>query len=139
MSGQAKLLLVEDSEDDLFFFERTLEKTGMDCKFHRVSNGAAAVDYLKAVAKKKSVPPVMFLDLKMPVLNGFEVLDWLRTQPFARQIRVIVLSGSEHHADKERATRLGAADYVVKPVGVEDLQRFLRKLCRSKREIGAHV
>jgi len=65
----------------------------------------------------------------MPIVNGFEVLEWLRTQPFAAQIQVVVLSGSEHEDDKERAAGLGAADYLVKPVRVADLHRLLRNVC----------
>lgn len=100
---------------------------------HRAANGAEAVDFLQNTSEKdsKALPCVMFLDLKMPVLNGFEVLDWLRHQTFARQMRVIVLSGSEHQQDKDRAAELGAADYLVKPVRTGDLDRFLKDVCPS--------
>jgi CheY-like chemotaxis protein len=81
------------------------------------------------------LPFAIFLDLKMPVLNGFEVLEWMRTQTFSSSIHVIVLSGSDYPEDKERAARLGATDYLVKPVRVEDLQRYLREVCGP--EIGA--
>ena len=72
----------------------------------------------------------------MPVLNGFEVLDWLRHQPFAPQMRVIVLSGSEHQNDKDRAQQLGASDYLVKPVRAGDLDRFLKDVCPAEVERG---
>ena len=98
---KSDLLLVEDSEDDAFFFKRTLEKSGMGCTVHRVANGAEAIDFLQNIsaAHSEEFPKVVFLDLKMPVLNGFEVLDWLQTQTFNSQMRVIVLSGSEHEND----------------------------------------
>ena len=75
----------------------------------------------------------------MPVLNGFEVLDWLQTQTFSNQMRVVVLSGSEHQSDKDRAALLGATDYLVKPVSTSDLDRFLRDICPAKPQMGAHV
>ena len=128
------LLLVEDSDDDAFFFRRTMEKSGVTCRLHHVTNGAEAVDFLTEAARgdKKDFPHAMFLDLKMPVLNGFEVLEWMQTQTFPAPIQVIVLSGSEHQDDKERAARLGASDYLVKPVKVSDLNRFLHEVCPAE-------
>ena len=131
------LLLVEDSEDDAFFFSRTLQRTGMACGVHHVTDGAQAVAYLQdqAASESKELPGMIFLDLKTPILNGFEVLEWLRKQPFAADIQVIVLSGSEHEDDKKRAAQLGASQYVVKPIQIQDLQRYLHDLCPP--EIGA--
>ena len=132
------ILLVEDSDDDAFFFERTLQKSGLGCSLSHVTDGAQAVDFLRNAASsgEHRLPQTIFLDLKMPVLNGFEVLDWIRTQRFPPSMQVIVLSGSEHEDDKARAARLGAADYLVKPVRVRDLHRLLGNVCG--REIGAH-
>lgn len=133
------LLLVEDSDDDAFFFTRTVEKWGASCSLHHVTNGAEAVDFLtKALSSgEHALPHVIFLDLKMPVMNGFEVLEWIRTQELPSSLQVIVLSGSEHPNDKERAARLGATDYLVKPLKVSDLDRFLRGVCPP--EMGAGV
>jgi len=66
-------------------------------------------------------------------------MEWLKTQPFAAQIRVIVLSGSEHNKDRDRAAELGAADYLVKPIRVIDFHRTLGALCQLSSEIGASV
>ena len=126
------ILLVEDSEDDAYFFKRTFQKTGMSCLLEHVFDGTQAIEFLQ-----KASPKTVFLDLKMPLLNGFEVLDWMRKQTFPAPIQVIVLSGSEHQDDKDRAARLGAADYLVKPVKVSDLQRLLGHIC--PHEVGAGV
>ena len=133
------LLLVEDSEDDAFFFSRTLLKAGVSCSLKHVTNGAQAIDFLRSTMSSgnQTIPQTVFLDLKMPVLNGFEVLDWMRMQSFPVPITVIVLSGSEHQEDQERASQLGAADYLVKPVKVSDLHRLLRNIC--PQEMGAHI
>jgi CheY-like chemotaxis protein len=123
------VLLVEDSDDDAYFFRRTLEKAQIKCNLQHLTNGAEAVDFLAPGSGSSPVPQVIFLDLKMPILNGFEVLEWMQTQNFPPQMQVIVLSGSEHPDDKERAARLGATDYLVKPVKASDLHRFLQHVC----------
>lgn len=133
------LLLVEDSEDDVFFFNRTFEKAAIDCSIHHVSNGAEAVEFLQAGlnSSPQNLPQRIFLDLKMPVMNGFEVLEWLRTFPVP--IPVIVLSGSEHQDDKRRAAELGASAYLVKPAKVADLLRLLQDVCPTLSNDGARV
>ena len=132
------ILLVEDSEDDAFFFERAFQKSGLACALTHVTDGGQAVKLLEdAVANPENLPHTIFLDLKMPVRNGFEVLEWMRSQGFPSTLNVVVLSGSDHEADKARATQLGAAAYLVKPVKVGDLQRLLRNIC--PREMGARV
>jgi len=122
------LLLVEDSEDDAFFFRRALQKSGVGCSFHHVTNGAKAIEFLKnaSASAEARLPQLIFLDLKMPVMNGFEFLEWMATQTFRSAPQVVVLSGSEHQEDKTRAAQLGATDYLVKPMKASDLQRFLR-------------
>jgi CheY-like chemotaxis protein len=136
---EAYLLLVEDSDDDAFFFRRALEKSGNTCALHHVTDGAQAIDFIQkaSISSPEALPSVIFLDLKMPVLNGFEVLDWLQTQTFGDQVRVIVLSGSEHQDDKDRAARLGASDYLVKPINASDLNRLLQDVCPAIPEKGA--
>jgi CheY-like chemotaxis protein len=134
-----QILLVEDSEDDAFFFKRTLQKSGLNCSISHVANGAEAVGFLEKVmgSDSEDFPQVIFLDLKMPVLNGFEVLDWMQRQNFPVHIRVIVLSGSEHQDDKKRAAHLGATDYLVKPIKITDLQRHLQAICSTTNpEVG---
>jgi len=134
------LLLVEDSDDDAFFFLRALDKAELGCSVNRAFNGAEAIEFLEAArtSNAQKLPSAMFLDLKMPILNGFEVLDWVRTHDFASQIRIVVLSGSDHEGDKQRAAQLGAFDYLVKPIRVAHLERVLRDLCPAKQETGVH-
>ena len=133
------VLLVEDSEDDAFFFQRALQKSGMSCSLNHVTDGAQAIDFLRKAGSSgaHNLPHMVFLDLKMPVLNGFEVLDWIKAQTFPVPMHVVVLSGSEHTEDKERAARLGAEDYLMKPIKPGDLHRLLHNICTH--EIGARV
>jgi CheY-like chemotaxis protein len=118
------LLLVED-DDDVFFFKRTLSKSGKAFSFHHAPNGSAAIEFIRNAANPELLPQIIFLDLKMPVLNGFDVLDWMQKQRFPRAVPVVILSGSEQQNDMDRARLMGAIDYLVKPVRENDLIRLL--------------
>jgi CheY-like chemotaxis protein len=128
------LLLIEDSEDDAFLFGRTFEKAGVRLGIHRVPNGAEAIAYLRGAANSNSLPRIIMLDLKMPMVNGFDVLEWMHDQPFVSRIPVVVVSGSEQKEDKVRACQLGAADYLVKPVKLADIQRLLAACSPESKE-----
>jgi DNA-binding response OmpR family regulator len=121
------VLLVEDSEDDAFFFKRTLRRSGFEGPVDHVDDGGRAIQHLeKALAGVIPLPDLIFLDLKIPTLSGFEVLEWIRVQKFDPPLEIAVLSGSEQGADVARALELGAAAYFVKPILVEQLNMRLR-------------
>ncbi len=116
------VLLVEDSEDDAFFFKRALRQSGYAGEVTHVDDGGQAVSHLtQAIAGEVPVPDLVFLDLKIPTLSGFDVLTWVRTQAFAPPLEIAVLSGSEQGDDVKRALALGAAAYYVKPIRVDQL------------------
>jgi CheY-like chemotaxis protein len=125
-SNQARplVLLVEDSEDDAFFFRWTLDKCGFDCEVVHAADGAAAIQHLEAARSGSGgrPPDLIFLDLKIPTFTGFEVLAWIRDQHFEPPLDVAVLSGSEHASDIQRAHLLGASGYYVKPLSIEQLR-----------------
>jgi two-component system response regulator len=128
------LLLVEDSEDDAFLFNRTFEKSGTALGIHHVPNGAEAIEFLRGAASSNSLPRIILLDLKMPMVNGFDVLKWMQKQTFFSQIPVVVVSGSAQQEDKDRASKLGAADYMVKPVTIADLHRLLAPFSSESKD-----
>lgn len=128
--GKLKILLAEDSADDAFFFRRTLKKTLLDCDLTHVLNGAGAIEFLTQ-NNEQILPDIIFLDLKMPIVSGFDVLNWIGQERLSRPVRVIVLSGSNDAADRRRATELGAADYVVKPISAVDMTNHLNDLCSA--------
>ena len=74
-----------------------------------------------------ALPAVIFLDLNMPIIDGFTVLQWIRRHPALRAVRVFVLSSSEHPADLHRCTSLGAQGYLVKDPGSVVLGSVLRR------------
>jgi CheY-like chemotaxis protein len=114
------ILLVEDSEDDLFLFRRLLTKAEITNPLEVATNGQAAIDQLAKAAgepDEAAVPKIIFLDLKLPLRSGFEVLEWIRTQPKLQRTIVLVLSSSAEARDVKRAYDLGAHGYLVKYPG----------------------
>ncbi len=117
---QLPILLVEDSDDDLFFFKRLLAKTGIKPALAIATDGQQAVAYLERalsdteLPKPPPVPVLIFLDLKLPLKGGFEVLKWIRTQKELAQTVVIILSSSAESRDVVQAFKWGAQSYLVK-------------------------
>jgi CheY-like chemotaxis protein len=118
MNAQTVFLLVEDNEDDVFFMQRAFRLAGIQNPLHVVTNGEEAIEYLSgwndfADRQRHPLPDLVFLDLKMPGLNGFDVLKWMRQQLL--NIPVAVLTSSPEEIDRKRAEELGAAGYLLKP------------------------
>jgi len=124
---------VEDNPDDAFFVERAFKKVGMAGMLRTVSHGEEAVEYLLGRGQFKNEreyppPELMLLDLKLPRMSGFEVLEWLREQPRLKRLPVVVLSSSAQDSDVNKAYELGANSYLVKPISFEDLVDMLGTL-----------
>jgi CheY-like chemotaxis protein len=113
------VLLVEDSEDDLFFFRRLFAKAGLTMPLAVAMDGQKAIDHLQrsidpALPERPPVPRLVFLDLKLPLKGGFEVLQWIRSRPEFAEMFVVVLSSSAEARDVTQAFALGAQGYLVK-------------------------
>lgn len=121
MSMQSNMiLLAEDDPNDVFFMKRALDKAGVNLPVHVARNGQEAIDYLSGSGNFSdragfTLPQLLLLDLKMPFVNGFEVLEWVRSQPVLKELPVIVLTSSSEDRDRQRAAELGAKAYFVKP------------------------
>jgi CheY-like chemotaxis protein len=119
-------LIVEDEENDIYFLKHALQKAGIRNPVQVVESGQAAIDYLAGTGKYADrsaypLPAMIFLDLKLPQVHGLDVLKWIRTQSALPPLVVLVLTSSSLHEDIERAYRLGANSYVVKPSSPEKL------------------
>jgi CheY-like chemotaxis protein len=133
MSARSLILLVEDSRDDAFFLRRAFLKAGLSHSIVDVRNGQQAVNYLNgnALYADRSLyplPNIVLVDLKMPLMDGFELLAWLKERPELERLPVIVISSSDLPTDRERAMKLGARDYFVKPNDPEELLSVVEEL-----------
>ena len=121
------ILLVEDSPDDVFFFQRALSKTGLKASLHVAEHGEEATDYLTNQGRFSDParyvrPDVVFIDLKMPEKNGFELLEWIRAQFAESPFRALVLTSSDEPQDRKRALDLGAHGYFLKPISPDQIR-----------------
>ena len=125
------VLIVEDEENDAFFLRDALKRAGIHNPIQVVEDGRLALDYLSGVGKFADrtlypLPSVIFLDLKLPQVNGLAILKWIREEAGLPSILVVVLTASRLDEDIERAYRLGANSYVVKPSSRESSWRSSR-------------
>jgi len=114
------ILLVEDDENDVFFMRRAIQKANLNVSMQVAMDGQSAIDYLDGNGDysdrtKYPLPRAVFLDLKLPYVHGFEVLDWIRQKPSLRDLPVMILTSSPEDRDRQEAEKLGAQAYCVKP------------------------
>lgn len=126
----AIILLAEDDTDDVLLMRLAFRKAGLTNPVHVVATGAEAIDYLMGAIEAKSTgspaPLLISLDINMPMMTGFEVLNWIRTQPALDEVPVVVLSQSDQGKDANRAIQLGARSYLVKPASFDGLVGIIR-------------
>ena len=127
------ILLAEDDENDVFVFKRALNKAGVNIPFVHVSDGQKAVAYLAGNPPFTdramfALPGLVISDLKMPGMDGLELLAWAKAQPELCRIPWVILSSSADRADIHSAHLLGANDYRVKPGVFDELVAIVRDL-----------
>ena len=123
------ILAADDDPDDLALLRASFERTGSAGRLVCVRDGTEVFSYLEAAeAGKHPWPSVLLLDLKMPGMNGFDVLARLQAHAAWKKLPVIVFSGSNQPVDVERAYDLGASRYLIKPQKVSDLVQVLRSV-----------
>jgi len=114
------ILLIDDSENDTVLIRRALHDAGVLNPLRTVCDGEEAIAYLQGTGaysdrQRFPLPDLILLDLKMPKIDGFDVLQWIRQQPALKGLPVIALSGSENTLDVNRSYELGANSFLVKP------------------------
>ena len=121
------ILLVEDDENDVLVMTMALEKAGLTCPIRVATDGREAQNYLSGIGKfadrhEYPLPYLIFLDLKLPLVMGMEVLKWVRERPEFDSTIVLILSSSSMPEDIQDAYRLHANGYLVKPYSLEKLE-----------------
>jgi CheY-like chemotaxis protein len=123
------ILVADDDADDLFLLERAFSKARVKATLKFARDGEQAIRYLQSVDQQKNpTPDLLLLDLKMPRVDGFSVLEWVRSQPGLKRLLVTVLTSSDCRLDINRAYDLGANSYLVKPFGNEHLVQLVEHL-----------
>lgn len=120
------IILADDDADDLYFARRSLQKAGASGEILTCADGREVVALLERISTgAHAAPRIVFLDVKMPGLNGFETLKWIREHAWFKTVPVVMLSGSREARDVEMARSLGADDYLVKYPETAELSRVL--------------
>ena len=132
---QWTVLLVDDSEDDRYLFAYSFRSAGIQGQLLECEDGDAAIEILQHAergAVEHPWPDVMFLDLKMPRRDGFEVLTWVREAGVGGSLNIYVLSGSNEPSDVKRAQDLGASEYITKPITEQKLRQLFGRWAKDR-------
>lgn len=132
-SEEVDILLVEDDPNDAFLTIRTLKEKKLAKNIIHVSDGQEALDYLKAEGKYSGrdalkLPKIILLDLKMPKLDGHQVLTSIRSCEGTKLVPVVILTSSAEQSDISLSYKLGANSFIVKPVDFEEFTENINHL-----------
>jgi CheY-like chemotaxis protein len=133
MDTNFTILLVEDDPNDVWLVKHAFASASIHNPLRVVSDGQEAIDYLKGLGSFGDrtafpLPKLILLDLKMPRLNGFDVISWMRRHYPWKLTPIIILSSSALPQDVNRAYELGANAYMVKPADFRALERLFRTI-----------
>ncbi len=127
------ILLVDDSRNDVFLAQRALKKGNIANEVVTAEEGADALDYLFGKGKyagrdTSRMPVVVLLDLKMPKLDGLEVLQRMRASPLTKLLPVVILTASKEESDILKSYKLGCNAFVRKPVDFDQFVEAVKQL-----------
>ncbi|RCH53656.1 response regulator [Mucilaginibacter hurinus] len=130
--NEVEILLVEDNLHDAEMIIRSLTKVNLANKLHHVKDGAEAIDFLftpeQLSTTRAAGPKLILLDIKMPKIDGFEVLKRVKMNENTKRIPVVILTSSKEEQDINMSYNLGVNSYVVKPVGFEEFVEVVSEL-----------
>ncbi|WP_395740530.1 response regulator [Prosthecobacter sp.] len=128
-----EILLVEDSLEDLELTLRALRNSNLGNHIQIARDGAEALDFIfcegpHAGRRIEDIPKLILLDLKLPKVDGLEVLERIKGDPRTRQIPVVMLTSSKEQTDVVKSYQLGVNSYIVKPVNFEGFTAAVQEL-----------
>lgn len=123
-----QILLMDDDEDDQLIFKDALRGIAGDLNVIFAGNGLRGLEYLRGIPPLQPIPELIFLDLNMPLMNGFEFLAVIKKDPKFQHIPVVIFSTSENPADKQKASSLGAVKFLTKSPEFAVLKKDLAKI-----------
>jgi CheY-like chemotaxis protein len=133
METPLRILVAEDEMGDVLLLQRAFDKAQVRTPVHFARDGREVMDYLEGNPPFQNpvlhpLPTLLLLDLNLPFIDGFQVLEWVRLQPGLRHMIVVVFTNSEQQEDISRAYSLGANSYVVKPQDPNQLVQVVEHL-----------
>jgi CheY-like chemotaxis protein len=136
MAGTYTILVAEDDQNDCWLFETACGRQKLPHQLRFVHDGEEAINYLEgkeqfADRDNFPAPDLLFVDLKMPRVDGFTVLNFVQSSPTYAGLPVVVLSNSYLEQDKFRAAELGAREYLVKSGNPTELGATVLRLCKK--------
>jgi CheY-like chemotaxis protein len=142
METPLRILVAEDEINDVLLLQRAFAGAKVKAPVYFAHDGQEVMDYMEGKPPFDNpvdfpLPNLLLLDLKLPRVNGFEVLEWLRGHPRLNRLLVVVCSESGEAADVTRAYSLGANAYIFKPREPEELVRIIERLQNYWRNIQA--
>jgi two-component system response regulator len=131
MTTPVEILLVEDNQDDIDLALLALKKNRIANNIHVVRDGAEALDFLfgvEGVPLESTPPKFILLDLKLPKVDGLEVLRRIKDDPRTQHVPVVMMTSSREERDVIESYRLGVNSYIVKPVDFGQFSEAVKQL-----------
>jgi two-component system response regulator len=128
-----EILLIDDNMNDAELMIRALKKNNMSGKLIHLKDGVEALDFVFckgsfAERNFNNRPKVIFLDLKMPRIDGLEVLERIKKDEQTKSIPIVILTSSKQDQDMRKCYDLGASSYIVKPVAFDNFSKAVAEL-----------
>ncbi|MBA4746881.1 MAG: response regulator [Muricauda sp.] len=124
------ILLVEDNEGDIVLTVEAFEESNINTDISVVRDGKEALEFLsrEGIYQEVELPNLILLDINLPILNGIEVLDWIKSDSELKKIPVIMLSTSSRQKDIDQAYAKHANCFVTKPIDMENFLKVILKI-----------
>jgi CheY-like chemotaxis protein len=133
MTAAGSILFVDDDPNWVDLLRVAFDRAGIPNPVQGVPDGPEAISYLSGEGRYADraahpLPELVLLDLRLPGMRGFEVLQWIRRQPGLAELAVVVVTGMEAPGDAQRAQELGATGFLAKPFSLEELVKLAQHI-----------
>lgn len=129
MNKELSIILAEDDEGHATLIRRNLKRSGLMNKILHFKDGQQTIEYLNAEKEKgNEIPSLLLLDIKMPKVDGIEVLQYVKSDPVLKKMPVIMITTTDDPREIDRCHELGCSNYIKKPIDYDNFVDAIRKL-----------